>query len=198
MEVVAPGRTKLMTAFRRIVSSNSKCGRLAWRIKGSLSTWRPISRSMVLAMMSSRNLASTPVLSAVVVLATINSIHCSQCMLWVHKICSGITKWLVADPNHVCCRCNGEAWLIDDRTVTEVYIDGTMLDMEATFCYLGDMLCSGGGCDSVIAARCCVAWGKFRKLLPVLTTRHLSRRIWGKVYKACVHWAMLHCSKHDD
>ena len=66
-----------------------------------------------------------------------------------------------------------------------------MLDVEATFCYLGDMLCFGGGCDSAIAARCCMAWGKLRKLLPVLTTRHLSPRIHGKVYEVCVHLAML-------
>ena len=39
------------------------------------------------------------------------------------------------------------------------------------------MLCSGGVCDSAIAAKCCVAWEKFRKLLPVLTSRHLSARI---------------------
>ena len=33
----------------------------------------------------------------------------------------------------------------------------------------------GSNCDSAIADRCCVAWGKFRKLLPVLTTRYHSR-----------------------
>ena len=71
----------------------------------------------------------------------------------------------------------------------------TILDVEAIFCYLGDMLCSSGGCDRAIAARCCVAWEKFRKPLPVLTTRHLSPRIWGKVCKACVCSAMLHSSK---
>ena len=70
-----------------------------------------------------------------------------------------------------------------------------MLDVEATLCYLGDMLCSGGGCDIAIAARCCVAWGKFRKLLPALTTRHLSPRIRDKVYEACVRSAMLHDSE---
>ena len=31
-----------------------------------------------------------------------NSILCSQCMLWVHKTCSGITKRLVTDPNYIC------------------------------------------------------------------------------------------------
>ena len=65
-------------------------------------------------------------------------------MLWVHKTCSGITKQLVRDPNYICPRCKGESWPIDGRTVTEVDVDGTMLDVEATFCYLGDMLCSGG------------------------------------------------------
>ena len=58
--------------------------------------------------------------------------------------------------------------------------------------HLGDMLCSSGGCDSAIAARC---WGKFGKLLPVLTTRHLSPRIHGKVCEACVRSALLHGSK---
>ena len=30
-----------------------------------------------------------------------NSILCSQCMLWVHKTCRGITKWLVKYPNYI-------------------------------------------------------------------------------------------------
>ena len=64
-----------------------------------------------------------------------------------------------------------------------------MLDVETTFCYLGDMLCSGGGYDSAIAAKCCVAWGKFMKLLPVLSSRHLSPRI----HSVCL--AMLHGSE---
>ena len=78
-----------------------------------------------------------------------NSIQCSQCMWWVHKKCSGITKQLVAASNHVCRRCKGEARPIIGRTVD---VDGTMLDVEATFYYLCDILYSGA-----IAARCCVA-----------------------------------------
>ena len=81
------------------------------------------------------------------------------------------------------------SWPINGPTVTEVDVDRTMLDVEATFCYLGDMLCSDGGYDSAIAAKCCVARGKFRKLLPVLTSRHLSPRIHG------VRSAMLHGSE---
>ena len=36
----------------------------------------------------------------------------------------------------------------------QVDVDSIMLDVEDTFCYLNDILCSGGGCDSAIAAYC--------------------------------------------
>ena len=83
---------------------------------------------------------------------------CSQCKLWVHKKCSGLTGRLVADPEFVCQRCRGVAYPIDGRPVTHVDVDGTQLDVEATFWYLGDMFSAGGGCDHAIAARCCAAW----------------------------------------
>ena len=105
--------------------------------------------------------------------------------LLVHKRCSGITGRLVTNPNYVCRRCIDKAWPIIDRTVTEVEVDGTMLDVEATFCFLSDILCSGGGCGRAIVTRCCVACGIIRKLLPVLTARPLSFQIRGKVYDAC-------------
>ena len=57
------------------------------------------------------------------------------------------------------------------------------------------MLCSGGCCDSSIATRCCVAWGKFQKLFPLLTSRHLSPKAYGKVCMGCVCLAMLHSSE---
>ena len=79
--------------------------------------------------------------------------------------------------------------------MTQVDVKGTKLDMEANFFYPGYMLYSGGGCDSTIAARCCVALGKLRKLLPVLTFRHPSPEMPGKVYAACVHSAMFHSSE---
>ena len=40
-----------------------------------------------------------------------------------------------------------------------------MLDVEATFCYLGDMPCSGGDSGSAIAARFCVAWETVQETL---------------------------------
>ena len=124
-----------------------------------------------------------------------NSILCSQCNLWVHKRCSGIKGRIAADPNYICPRCRDSARPIDGRPISQVDVDGTLLDVDATFCYVGDMLSAAGGCDNAIAARCCVAWGKFRKLLPVLTTRHLTPKIRGKVYTTCVRTAMLHGSE---
>lgn len=124
-----------------------------------------------------------------------NSIQCSQCKMWVHKKCSGVVGRLAADPGYVCLRCQDLARSIDGRPVTHVDIDGTSLDVEANFCYLGDMMSAGGGCERAIAARCCVAWGKFRKLLPILTSRHLSFKIRGNVFSVCVRSAMLHGSE---
>ena len=39
---------------------------------------------------------------------------------------------------------------------------------------------------------CVTAWKKFRELLPVLTSRHLSYKTRGHVYSSCVRSAMLH------
>ena len=126
----------------------------------------------------------------------VNSILCTQCNKWVHKKCSGIAGSLPNNvPAYVCPRCTGHARPIDGRPVTEVEIDGTLLEAVDKFCYLGDMLDAGGGCDTAIATRCCVAWGKFRKLLPILTSRHLSPKIRGNVYEAGVRSAMLHGSE---
>ena len=75
-----------------------------------------------------------------------NAIVCSQCMLWVHKRCRGIQGRIVANPDYVCPRCLGQTCPIDGRTVTQVDKDGTLLDVEASFGYLDDMLSSGGGC----------------------------------------------------
>ena len=83
-----------------------------------------------------------------------NSIQCSQCMLLVHKKYSGIAKRQAADPNYFCRECNGDDRSIDGGTVTEVDVKGTTLDVEATSCYLDNIMCSGGDCDSTIAARC--------------------------------------------
>ena len=121
-----------------------------------------------------------------------NSIECSQYKVWVHKTCSSI-GWLLAHPNYICSICHDKDH--GQETCDSGGSGCRWLDVEATICYLGDMLCSGGGCDCAITARCCVAWGKFRKLLPVLTTRHPSSMVHGKVCTACVYSVLLPSSE---
>ena len=125
----------------------------------------------------------------------VNSIQCLQCMYWVHKKCSGVRGRLAEDPDYVCPRCCDQARPIDNRPVTQVDVDGTQLDVESNFCYLGDMLCAGVGCKLAIITRCSTAWGKFKRLLPILTSKHVSLRTRGKVFNACVRSALLHGSE---
>ena len=51
---------------------------------------------------------------------------------------------------------------------------------------------SGGGCSLAIITRCCTAWGMFKKLLPILTSKHISLTVRGKVFESCVRSALLH------
>ena len=124
-----------------------------------------------------------------------NSICCSKCLHWVHKKCSLISGKLTADPDYVCPRCRGLSRPIDGRPETEIVVDGVSLEVVDEFCYLGDMLGSGGGCANAITTRCGIAWGKFRDLLPILTSRHLPLHVRGRVFSTCVRTAMLHGSE---
>ena len=76
-----------------------------------------------------------------------NAIFCGGCKHWVHKKCSGILGPLRPDPEFRCARCLGTARAIDEREVSEVEVGNEKLEVVPEFCYLGDMLSSGGGCD---------------------------------------------------
>ena len=88
----------------------------------------------------------------------------------------------------------GNARPIDDRPQSEVQVGPDKLEVVASFCYLGDMLSAGEGCEITVTTRVKRAWKKFRELLPVLTSRHLSFKTCGHVYSSCVPRAMLHAS----
>ena len=89
----------------------------------------------------------------------------------------------------------GNARPIDGRPQSEVQVGPDKLEVVASFCYLGDMLSAGGGCEMAVTTRVKIAWKKFRELLPVLTSRHLSYKTRGHVYSSCVRSAMLHASE---
>ncbi|RUS86150.1 hypothetical protein EGW08_006098 [Elysia chlorotica] len=78
---------------------------------------------------------------------------------------------------------------------SEVHVGSDKLDVVASFCYLGDMLSAAGGCDLATTTRVKTAWKKFKELLPVLLSRHLSYKTRGHVYSTCVRSAMLHASE---
>ena len=69
------------------------------------------------------------------------------------------------------------------------------LEAVPEFCYLGDMLSAGGGCELAAITRCKCAWGKFRQLLPFLTNHHLPLLTRGKVYSSSVRSVMLHAAE---
>ena len=123
-----------------------------------------------------------------------NSIFCNGCNHWVHKKCSGL-KRLKKDPDYRCTQCQGTAHPLDGRPQKEVQVGLDKLEVVASFCYLGDMLSAAGGCELSTTTRVKTAWKKFKDLLPVLSSRHLSFKTRGHVYSSCVQSAMLHASE---
>ena len=65
----------------------------------------------------------------------------------------------------------------------------------ASFCYLGDMLSAAGGCELLTKTRVKTTLKKFKKLLPVLSSCHLSFKTCGSMYSCCVRSSMLHASE---
>ena len=59
----------------------------------------------------------------------------------------------------------GNARPIDGRPQSEAQVRPDKLEVVASFCYLGDMLSAGGGCDITVTTSVKTAWKKFRKLL---------------------------------
>ena len=114
--------------------------------------------------------------------------------LWVHKKCSGLQR-LTPNPDYRCARCMGNARPIDGRPQSEVQVGPDKLEVVASFFYFGDLLSAGGGCGMAVTTCVKTAWKKFRELLPVLTSCHLSYKTRGHVYSSCVRSAMLHASE---
>ena len=78
-----------------------------------------------------------------------NSIYCDGCKLWVHLKCCGLQR-LTQDPDYRCAGCMGNACPIDDRPQSKVQVRPDKLEVVASFCYLGDMFCTGGGCEITV------------------------------------------------
>ena len=118
-----------------------------------------------------------------------NSMFCNGCKQWVHKKCSG-PKHLTKAPDYRCTRCQGTACPLDGRPQKEIQVGPVKLEVVASFRYLGDMLSAAGGCELSTTACVKTAEKKFKKLLPVLSSRHLSFKTRGRVYSSCETWPL--------
>ena len=88
---------------------------------------------------------------------------------------------------------SGNAHPIDGRPQSEVQVGHYKLEVAASFCYLGDKFSAGGGCEIMVTTCVKTAWKKFRELLPVLTSSHLSYKTPSHVCSFCVRSAMPPC-----
>ena len=81
---------------------------------------------------------------------------------------------------------------MEDIWTPDVTVDGQQLAVVDSFCYLGDSISAGGGCEAATVTRVRTAWGKFRELQPILGSKSLSSHTRGRVYSSCVRGAMLY------
>src|SRR5277367_2624260 len=123
----------------------------------------------------------------------VNSIFCTGCSKWVHKKCSGVQGKLAEDAAFRCVKCEkGEpAWCVKSAEIN--LSDDSKIELVNKFCYLGDMIGSGGVAKEASRCRVRCAWNKFRELQRILTERGVSLRLKGKftklVYKVC--WCLV-------
>ena len=89
-----------------------------------------------------------------------------------------------------------DARTIDRRPYNEwLFEQDKKLDVVDSFCYLGDTIIAGVGCDLSVIMRVWSAWGKFREFLPVLTSRALSYTTPGQTYSTHILPVLLYVSE---
>ena len=115
---------------------------------------------------------------------------------WLQALGAQEMQWAQAlqkkDLDYRCTWCQVTACPLDGRPQKEVQVRPDKLEVVASFCYLGDMLSAAGGCELSTTTRVKTAWKKFKDLLPVLSSHHLSFKTRGRVYSSCVWSATLH------
>ena len=126
-----------------------------------------------------------------------NSIQCLVCKSWIHKRCSKIKGKLKSNLDFKCAKCvkvvNEQRKIDSKRKLT--LEDNVELDCVNEFCYLGDMIGSGGGARHAAVMRVKCAWGKFGELLDILAEKGVSLKVKGLLYRACVQSVMVYGSE---
>ena len=91
----------------------------------------------------------------------------------------------------MCRRCKKQADGFMD-SVEELWEE---VEMVRGFCYLGDRVNAGGGCEAAVTARARIGWVKFMKCRELLNSKRFSLKLKGMVYRSCVRSAMLYGSE---
>jgi len=92
--------------------------------------------------------------------------------------------------------CRGCSNPVNSADHTSVDIGASAnLEVVDKFCYLDDMLSVDGDADAAVEARIRIGWNKFRQLVPLLSSRHISLIRRGRLCSSCVRSSMLHRSE---
>jgi len=125
-----------------------------------------------------------------------NSIKCNKCGFWVHGKCSGVKgsllKW---EETFVCNSCKRSIETRHSCSEGPADADVNGIGIVQSFCYLGDVLQSDGGCDIAVNERVRKGWFKFRELSGVLCNRRLPLGMKGVLYRSCVRTVLTYGSE---
>ena len=89
-----------------------------------------------------------------------------------------------------------DVWDFVDQFMEDLRtLEGSKLDVVESFRYLSDELCPGGGCELASIARTRAVWGKFRELLPLLSSSTISLARRGMLFNSCIRGALLQASE---
>jgi hypothetical protein len=127
-----------------------------------------------------------------------NSVECATCEKWIHMKCTNLKRKLKAGIRFECAECilrvtGGAVAEFKDEEI--VLTQDSKLEMVSSFCYLGDMLGSGGGAGEATRTRIRCAWAKFHELSQFLRERGASLKLKGKIYRACVQSVLVYGSE---
>ena len=84
---------------------------------------------------------------------------------------------------------------VDGRPERHITQEAIQFDVVELFYYLGDGICPEGSCEQIPITRTRAAWGKFCKLLPLLTSTAITLARSGTLYNSCVRGSLLHASE---
>ena len=84
---------------------------------------------------------------------------------------------------------------VDGTPEKHVTLEGIQLNVVELFRYLCDEICPGGACELATIGQTRATQGKFRELLPLLTSITISLKRLGKLHDSCVRGSLLHVSE---